>query len=250
MDAIKSLEKTFLILDCLATTGEGYTLAEISRMVGMPRATVHRLLWTMNAHNVVSYVAATKTYRSGVKTMEWGQKIMERYNWRSAMEPYLDKLAAETSCTILVGVLCDGKLVYINKREAETELKVGATVGKVSPPHRGILGKVLMAYLPADVVSQLLQDNPLERLTDSSITSIEELHSLLSTIRRAGYFIAHDQTVQGVSGVAAPILARQGKVVAAMGLLAPSASLTEECIKRYLKRLLEVTRAISPNTSY
>jgi len=248
MDTIKSLEKTFVIMDAIAARADGCSLADLSKLTGMPRATVHRLLWTLAAHNVVSYCPESKTYLTGVKTMEWSQNIMTRYDWRSVMEPHLDRLAADTHCTILVGVLCDGKLVYINKREADTELKVSATVGRVCPPHRGILGKILMAYLPTATVDELLIADPLDHLTDCSIISAEELHQLLALVHRDGYIVAHDQTISGVSGIGAPIFGRQGKVVAAIGLLAPSATFTEERIEIYRKRLLEVTHAISPNT--
>ena len=248
MDIIKSLEKTITIMDFLAANREGCSLADLSRLTGMPRATVHRLLWTLAAHNVVSYCPKSKNYLPGVKTMEWSQNIMNRYDWQSVLEPHLDRLVAETHCTILVGVLCDGKLVYINKREAETELKVSATVGRVCPPHRGILGKILMAYLPADVVNELLITNPLDHLTDCSIMTAEELHQMLAIVRRNGYIVAHEQTISGVSGIGAPIFGRQGEVVAAIGLLSPSAAFTEERIEHYRKRLLEVTRVISPST--
>ncbi|HWR30081.1 MAG TPA: IclR family transcriptional regulator, partial [Negativicutes bacterium] len=248
VDVIKSLEKTFVIMDAIAASPDGRTLADLFKLTGMPRATVHRLLWTLAAHNVVSYSPATKTYLPGVKTMEWSQNIMTRYDWRSVLEPHLDRLVADTHCTILVGVLCDGKLVYINKREADTELKVSATVGRVCPPHRGILGKVLMAYLPTAVVDELLIVNPLDHLTDSSIISVEELHQMLAVVRRDGYIVAHDQTIFGVSGIGAPIFGKKGKVVAAIGLLAPSSSFTDDRIELYRERLLEVTRAISPNT--
>jgi DNA-binding IclR family transcriptional regulator len=250
MDIIKSLEKTFVIMDAIATNQEGRSLAELTKLTGMPRATVHRLLWTLTAHNVVSYCLESKTYLPGVKTLEWSQNIMNRYDWRSVLEPHLERLAADTHCTILVGVLCDGKLVYINKREADTALKVSATVGRVSPPHRGILGKVLMAYQSATVVDELLAANPLDHLTDCSIISAAELHQRLAGVRRDGYIVAHDQTIFGVSGIAAPIFGRQGKVVAAIGLLAPSSSLTEERIEQCRKRLLEVTRSVSPNTRW
>lgn len=248
MDVIKSLEKTFVIMDAISASQNGLSLAELTKFTGMPRATVHRLLWTLAAHNVVSYCPGSKTYLPGVKTMEWSQNIMNRYDWRSILEPYLNRLAEDTHCTILVGVLCDGKLVYINKREADTELKVSATVGRVSPPHRGILGKILMAYLPTAAVDELLIVNPLDHLTDCSIISVEEIHQILALVRRDGYIVAHDQTIFGVSGIGAPVFDRHGKVVAAIGLLAPSSSFTEERIEYYRKRLLEVTRAISPNT--
>lgn len=236
-----------MIMDAVAAGKDGRTLAELTKLTGMPRATVHRLLWTLAAHNVVSYSPETKTYRPGIKTMEWSQNVMSRYDWRSVLEPHLDRLAADTHCTILVGVLCEGKLVYINKREADTELKVSATVGRVCPPHRGILGKILMAYLPAAAVDELLMADPLDHLTDCSIISAGELHELLEQVRRDGYIVAHDQTISGVSGIAAPVFGRQGKVVAAIGLLAPSSSFTEERIELFRKRLLEVTHAISPN---
>ena len=247
MDVIKSLEKTFLIMDAIADNQEGRSLSDLAKLTGMPRATVHRLLWTMTANTVIRYSQETKTYMIGVKTLEWGQNVMKRYDWRSALEPYLDSLEAETHCTILVGVLCDGKLVYINKREADTELKVSATVGRVCPPHRGILGKILMAYLPAEAVDELLLINPLDHLTDCSIISTEDLHQIFASVRRDGYLVAHDQTITGISGVGAPIFDRQRNVVAAIGLLAPSSSLTEECVELYRKRLLEVTNAIAPH---
>ena len=223
MDVIKSLEKTFLIMDAIADNQEGRSLSDLAKLTGMPRATVHRLLWTMTANNVIRYSQETKTYMIGVKTLEWGQNVMKRYDWRSALEPYLDSL------------------------EAETQLKVSATVGRVCPPHRGILGKILMAYLPAEAVDELLLTNPLDHLTDCSIISTEDLHQIFASVRRDGYLVAHDQTITGISGVGAPIFDRQRNVVAAIGLLAPSSSLTEECVELYRKRLLEVTNAIAPH---
>lgn len=217
------------ILEVLRNSKGGATLNELSSGTGIAKASVFRMVRTLEETGLVERVPGTESYRVGVKCLQLGQAYLEQTDLRQEARPVLERLRSEFGETVHLGVLDDeGRVVYIEK--LETKHAVGlmmSRVGKTSPAYCTGLGKSLLAFSDEDVVSRLLERGALQRYTANTICDPEELRQRLHEIRDLGYSIDLEEHETGVRCVAAPVIDAEDKPIAALSITGPSERIPE-----------------------
>ncbi len=150
-----------------------------------------------------------------------------------------------------MGVLQDDELVYIDKREEpRNPIRFASQIGTRRPPYFGMLGQVLMAYLPDSEINRLLKKTPLRPFTKTSLTNQIEFRKRLSKIREQGFFVDKEEALEGITGIAAPIWDFTGKVIAGVGVGVISSSLNSTMTKQIIKEVCETAKKISQEMGY
>jgi IclR family acetate operon transcriptional repressor len=112
-------------------------------------------------------------------------------------------------------------------------------VAEVASPyehgHARANGKVLLAYAWPEIREAYLRRHPPVRLTDATITDLQQLEKEFERIRKRGYAYDHEEFAAGVCCVAAPLL-QNGRIIAALGLSVPA--------ERFKKRKADLTKAL------
>jgi DNA-binding IclR family transcriptional regulator len=115
----------------------------------------------------------------------------------------------------------------------------GAQPAAVAPAHCTSAGKVLLAYREAWRRSVLA--TPLERCTERTVTDPAALDQELDRVRDQGYTLEDGEHLDGVRGVAAPVLGPDGPVLAAISVVA--------CDSARLDREVDEVRAAARQAS-
>lgn len=242
----QSLERALSILSVFSPTNQSLTLSEIAEIVKLPLATTMRLCRTLLKFDFLTYDAKTKRYSLGLKLLELGGIVFSSFSLRKVVSPYLSQLQLKFAKTTFLGILQNDELLYIDKREdPRNEVRFASYIGMRRPPYFGMLGQLLMAYLPESEVDRILKKKPLVSFTKKSITDIETFKRRLKNIREQGFFIDEGEAIDGVTGISAPIRNSTGDVIAAIGVGFISASADEIERKQILEELLRVSHEIS-----
>jgi DNA-binding IclR family transcriptional regulator len=122
--------------------------------------------------------------------------------------------------TINLGVLSGGEVVYLDVLESERSLRMQSSVGASDPLHSTALGKVFLAFRPANQRATLIPPT-LTRHTHNTITDRATLLDQLEIIHTTGYAIEIGENEEGSYCIAAPILDHHEIAIAAMSLSAP-----------------------------
>lgn len=171
---------------------------------------------------------------------EAGQAFLRGADLSRICRPYLEAARDELQETIELAILDGRDNVYIAKVEADQRLKLVSQVGGRLPAHATALGKVLLAGLDDDELTERLRGVRLERYTDRTIAHPAQLREELQRTREQGYATDHGQYTPGVACVAVPIRDHQGTIVAAMSASAPEVRIherrrTRECMRDVLQ---------------
>jgi IclR family KDG regulon transcriptional repressor len=155
-------------------------------------------------------------------------------------------LAEQTGETIVLTVLNDNadRAVCIERIESRYDLRLHLEVGGQSYLHAGASSKVLLAYLPAEAVSDLAGGVGLPALADDTITDLPTLEEELERIREQGYAFSREETDRGAWGLAAPILDGSLSVIAGIGIASPISRHSENVEQRFLSLTLDASRQI------
>lgn len=117
--------------------------------------------------------------------------------------------------TIQLAKLDGDSVLYLEKVEAQSRVRLVSEPGMRFPAHATALGKVLLAWESEADIDGRLNDS-LEELTPNTITNKSKLFAQLQSTRSAGFATEEQEAVMGFCCVAAPIIDARGIAVAAV----------------------------------
>jgi DNA-binding IclR family transcriptional regulator len=219
--------KTFDILETLARSGVAMTLGDLSATTITPKASLHRLLQTLQSRGYVTQDGPTGRYAIGVRCFELGSMWAQNLDVRAIAAPYLVRLNAVSQETVHLGVYEHGDVVYVDRLESPQQVVAKSYVGRRCPATCVATGRVLLAYSEQAEIDRVLSE-PLPTYTSRSITDPGRLAAMLTEIRIDGYGINRCSYRDDVSGIAAPIRDHTGRVIASVGLCLPDHRFVDE----------------------
>lgn len=248
--SVRVLEKSVRIFDIFTYGDESFTLSEIKKKTGLPKTTVFRILKTFESAGFFKYDPDQEKYSLGLRFLELGGLVYSSLSVRKTASPYMDALSNNLKATILLGVMKDDQLLYIDKREMDSIIRVTSHIGLKRPPYFGMLGMTLLAYMDSKEIDRLLRLYPPMKITPKTITDTRRIIKNLDKAKRAGYYMEQDEIVEGLLGIGVPIKDFSGNVVAALGATQPVFQIKEGTIESTIQQLLEASRSISKELGY
>ena len=216
----RTLRRALDVLEFLARAGRPVPLAEISDAVDSPKATLHRVLATLQARGYVRQDTTGGSYAMGARCFELGSLWAQKLDLRVVAGPHIARLNEETGEMVHLGLYEGGEVIYVDKLDSTHPIVAQSHVGRRCPATAVSTGRALLAYQPSAEIERVL-GGPLPAYTDRTLTDPERLLDLLHEIRRMGYATNEGSYREGVCGVAAPIRDHTGVVIGTVGCCVP-----------------------------
>src|SRR4030042_749272 len=247
----RSLERALQILCMFEVDKQALTLTQLSELSGLHKATVLRLCSTLIKYDFLRYHQDSKHYSLGLKLFELGSILFSSFSLRRTAAFHLDQLQSRLGKTVFLGILENDELLYIDKKEdPRIPIRFTSQIGTRRPPYFGMLGQILMAFLPDQEVNRLLRKTPLAPFTRKSLVSKKEFKERLLRVRKQGFFVDEDEALDGISGISAPIRDYTGEVIAGVGVGFISSSEDAKGKKIIIKEECEAAKGISKQMGY
>jgi len=113
------------------------------------------------------------------------------------------------------------------------------------PAHSTALGKAMLAHLPPEEVTRLLDTVGMPRRTANTITDRGRLFSELATVRVRGYSVDNIENEDGIRCVGAPIFDHRREVVGAISVSGPASRMPLERARRLGPEVRQAAEDIS-----
>lgn len=250
MSHVKSVIKAFLILEELDLGGE-LSLAELSSRLSMDKATVYRLLNTIKEAGYINRNEETKKYSNSLKLQAMGNRVEEQVSIKNIAKPYLDYLSDETNETVNLGIYKDGRVVYIDKVESRSKIKVDLGVGTSIPAYCSALGKAVLSQMNMIRVESIIDQIHFEKFTESTIDNKPDFKRELLKAREDGYAVDNEEYMEGLMCFASAILDFHGNPIAAISLALPCYRYDEiRDLKKYSDAVMKIAGKISAQIGY
>ena len=223
----QSLTRALTLLERLSESPAGIHLTDLSQQLGMPPATVHRLLSTFEELNYVEHEPLSGLWFVGLKAFTVGNAFLERRDFVATSRPYMQDLVERCGETVNLGVIDDDDVVFISQVESKEMMRMIVSLGSRSPIHASGVGKAILASNNEHYVSQVLQRKGLPRFTDHTIDKPADFHEALALIRKQGYALDDEEHAVGLRCVAAAIFDENAVALAAISLSGPKARILD-----------------------
>ncbi len=250
IEAIRSVDRSIQILNCFSFEKPVLSIEELMEKTKLAKATIYRLLWTMERNDLIRYDQKTNEYRLGFKHLEYGGIVLENLDIRREAEPYLMELHERSGHSAILAVPQGEMIQYLLRYDSNEGLQPNNFIGRRRILHNGALGIVLLAYESADFVKQLLEQHPLEALTPKTLLDPERFFRRLEEIRQKDYYVDVDETFIGYTAIAAPVFREQNKAIAAIGVSGASYLMEGKKREQLIHLISETVKKISIRMGY
>ena len=241
---IQVLERSFALLDMLASQAEPVSLKEISERTGLHPSTAHRILNDLTLGRFVDRQQAG-SYRLGMRLLELGNLVKDRIDVREAALGPMRELHKLTHQAVNLSMRQGDEIIYVERSYSERSgMQVVRTVGGRAPLHLTSVGKLFLAHDEPSRVRSYASRTGLTGHTRNSITDILRLEKELATVRASGVARDDEELELGVRCMAAGIFDDQGTLLAGLSVSAPADRLEEGWLERVRATAKQISSAL------
>jgi IclR family pca regulon transcriptional regulator len=241
---VQSFARGLAVLRSFGAEAPAQTLSAAAARSGMTRAGARRILLTLHEQGYVTLEG--RDFRLTPKVLELGFAYLSSQPvWRLA-QPALETLSQAVRESCSAAVLDGDDIVYVLRVPANNIMAVSLGVGSRLPAWCTSMGRVLLAGLAAPEQRRRVAGMQLVARTGRTITDRERLLAELERVRHEGHALVHGELEEGLVSMAAPVVDRAGRVVAAINVSSHDQRLgPDDMRKRLLPRLLEAAGSIN-----
>lgn len=247
----QSVDKVFQIIEVMADMRMPLKLQDISREVGFPASTTLRLLTSLAEMGYVYQDKETSKYSLTMKFCKIGDSVKSSFNITEIVRPYLIDISNKSGETAYFAIEQDMMLVYLDViGGAGMQSNNLKRIGKVAPLHSTGIGKLMLLNYDDTRLMKLVSEKGLHKLTENTLTTIEDLKRELEIIRGQGYAVDEQECEAGVRCVSMPIHDYTGRVVGGVSISGPTNRILPEKYDIYLDILGSACSDISERLGY
>ena len=246
---VKSLEKALDIIEIVSNEQQDASLSEIARQTGLPKSTVHRLIATLTGRGYLEKTEAG-SYKIGLKLFEAVSCYINNLELQTEARPYIAELTSHLGLTSYLGILDGAEVVYIEKLDAVSSMKMYYQIGSRIHAYCSSLGKCLLANYSKAQLDVILEDCSFIKFTPNTIASREELDAEIAKVRKQGWAMDNEEFEKGHRCIGAPIFDYKGDIIAAVSASGDKRVLTDDRIEEVAEAVMKAASRISHRMGY
>jgi len=212
-----SLARGLIVIQAFTQQSPQMTISQLSIKTGLSRAAVRRCIYTLTKLGFAGAEDGSR-YSLRPRMLTLSHTYTTSNTLSSAAQPILERMSAALHESFSVATLDGEDIVYIARTQVNRVMAVDLHIGSRLPAYCTSMGRILLAYLPAEQLEQYLAKVNLVPHTTRTITSVEKLRLALRNIRRNGYAICDQEYEVGLRSLAVPVYSSSGRVVATLNL--------------------------------
>jgi hypothetical protein len=216
--AATSIDKAFEVCEALSQAPRGLAISELRRQLGLPPATLHRLLAVLKRRGYVQQDDDTSRYRLSLKMLDLSVRLLGRSELRLHAYPAMREVVLRTGWRAFLATAADGGEVTYVWSAGPDDVAMHTTYGRAMPGHCAL-------YYGRESTRRLICYR-VESRGGAAVAPPEP--------RRLGAFppSGPERAGQHLACTCAPVIDYAGREVARVGLFAhdlADATLTRSC---------------------
>ncbi len=225
------------------------TGAELSRRLDLPRASVFRMLQTLEQAGFVERMGDGASYKLGLSVLRLGFEYLASMELTEHGRPVIEHLRDLCGYSAHVVVRDNSEVVFVAKAAGRSAMFHSIQVGARLPAHATVLGRLLLSDLDIQGLQHLYPEEPLPAYTTRTPTTLAQLKGLIDEDRARGYAVSQGGFEIGISTIAAPVFNDRSEVVACVSITVPAQRVQEgeldELISQVRNAATQLTERLS-----
>jgi IclR family acetate operon transcriptional repressor len=222
------------LLDLLSNGPAYQQLSDLAERSGLSLPTVHRLLRSLVAADIVEQDPVSSRYSLGPELVRLSERYLDRLPLLQRLRPYLVDLRNRTSATVIVAMLVRDMVVNVERIDGVDAGESVQRMARSSPAHHTAAGRLLLGRAGPAAWKRYLNGG----LDDApSVTTLE-------TWAEADLLDGMVEGLRGHAEVAVPIVRPNGSAAAALVATGGPSTFTREHLVDEIGPELQQTAAL------
>lgn len=200
----ETLDKGLKLLDLYCGEESAFTLAEMSRRLGVNKTSVYRLVNTLCEHGYLQKDQKTKAYGLGIRTIPLAHSFLQKADIVTRIKPFVDEVHKEFDLHIDVGLIQNNSIYLVYRRESKDTLAF-LHFTAAGDLYNLATGKAAMAYMDDDQLSLFLEHAETKHGRSRAALNPETLRQELAETKQRGYSLNKEVFLPGLIAIGAPI---------------------------------------------
>ncbi|SEP02720.1 transcriptional regulator, IclR family [Halogranum amylolyticum] len=243
---VKTVQTALEIIEVVQERGS-IGVTELSEELGLSKGPTHCHLSTLRQNGYV--VKDGSKYKLGLRFIDVAHHVRNRNEIYDLVEDEVDRLAEKSGEMALFTVEEQNQGVCLYKARGADAVQTELYVGYYNALYHTAVGKAILACKSPEKIEQYLADTDLEALTDKTITSPQALRSELEEIRETGFAYNKEESINGLTGVGAPIRNQDGTIYGAIGVIGPASRMSEDRLDEVAEMLYHAVNVVEINAT-
>ena len=228
---VPALQRGLQLLGLFSREHKELSGAEIAKALELPRASVFRMLQTLEQSGFIERSSDIPSYRLGVAVLRLGFEYIASMELAERGAPVLNDLRNATTYSSHL-VIRDGRdVVVIAKAVGFGQIYNSIQVGARLPVYATALGRVLLGGATPAIIDKLYSGVNLKAYSTTTPTSIKALRDSVEQIASQGYCVSQGGFETGISSIVAPIFDRRNELCAAISIAVPKQTIASTELK-------------------
>jgi DNA-binding IclR family transcriptional regulator len=197
---MRSVQRILAVFESFSASRNALTLQEIADRIELPKSTAFRIVRSLEQAGYLVRLEDQR-YCLSFRFTRLAGLVKSTLGIREIARPIMTELAETTNETVAIHTVMGRNRVCIDSLGTSTSpLRSVMQPGEQIPLQAGAAAKVLMAWMPKNVLTPLLPS-----VARISKKTQAEILGELAKVREQGYAISHGERLAGLSAVSAPI---------------------------------------------
>ncbi len=243
-DYIQSFARGLSVIRAFDAKAPSQTLTEVATRTGLTRAGARRILLTLLQ---LGYVRLDdKKFALTPRILDLGFAYLSSQPFWHVAEPEIEALVAHVKESSSVAVLDGAEIIYVMRVPTHKIMSINLGVGSRLPAHCTSMGRVLLGAMSDDELARHLKAHRPRAMTGRTVTDIDALVTAIRSVRINGWSLVNQELEDGLVSMAAPIVDRSGRTVAAINISGAYQRTPPKLMREtMLQPLLKAAHAIS-----
>jgi DNA-binding IclR family transcriptional regulator len=250
-NSTSGLDRALAVLSFIAERSpEPVGVSTVARELDLPKAVAHRILKELTGNKFLRFDESIKQYSLGAGALTIGLAAMRGVDVPAVARRHMRTLVEATSETATLSVRQGWSRVYIDQVLSPHEIRMTVSLGSLHPLFAGSSSKAILAALGDDEIADYLSQVKLSAVTDSTITSTEQLRVDLDQVRRKGYAVSIGERQAGAASTAAAIRLASGEVFGSLSICGPAGRFSAAQLRAYGELVGRTAAEVSAEVGY
>jgi DNA-binding IclR family transcriptional regulator len=215
---VNSVEKAMRVLTAFDGSKRHLTLSQIATLTDMDLSSAQRFTYTLTTLGYLRKDESSKAYELSARLFDFTYHYLASSELVYRATPYVQQLSKETEETTNITVLDGSDIVFVLRIVSRHVLNPNVIVGTRLPAYCTAPGLAILAQLPDDEVTNILNNTQLHQHTQHTVFKPRAIRDRLEAIREAGYAHSEEEYFLGDISTAAAIVDSNGRPIGAINV--------------------------------
>lgn len=248
--SIQSVQRALRILSFFSSKNPRLGITEISRLLNLPKPTVHGLMQTLHEEGFLQQDPETRKYALGLKIYELGTYLSATLKINQVGLNPARRLAENTHRMVRLAIWDRNAALVTLNLFPNFHAGFQHHLGPRLPAYCTALGKVMLAFLPEELCIEFIQSTDFIPCATHTRTDKGLFREEIRQVYFTGFATESEEYMNGMSCIAAPIRSNNGECAGGISISDSPSLLSGPDREKHTRQLLSTAMEISRSMGY